>query len=162
MEGEPLALLAVGLLLLQAAWCDFRWLKVPNRIPFLIVGLFPLSVALSGSDWHAAAIDHLAAGALVLAIGFGLFTLGKVGGADAKLMASVSVWLGMPMLPSGLAAVAVSGSVLSVALFSLRRTSLPAWFAERGLRLRALQPGLGAPYAVAIAAAFLWLECCSG
>jgi prepilin peptidase CpaA len=158
MEPEPVLMLVVGALLVNAAWSDFTRLRIPNRIPVLIAALFPVSLLLSDADWQSAAFDHLGAGALVLALGFGLFTEGKVGGGDAKLMASVSVWLGMPMLPAGLATAAVCGSVLSFAVFSLRRTRLPRWCARRGLASRALQPGRSTPYAVAIAAAFLWLQ----
>ena len=44
-------------------------------------------------DW-AAYGWHFAAGALVLAVTFGLFAMGGMGGGDAKLLAATALWMG--------------------------------------------------------------------
>ncbi|MDE3165971.1 MAG: prepilin peptidase, partial [Acidobacteriota bacterium] len=41
---------------------------------------------------------HFASGGLMLALGFGLFALGWIGGGDAKLAAATAIWLGFDEL----------------------------------------------------------------
>lgn len=88
---------ACGLLVAGAA-SDLRTRQVPNAIPLLLLALFAVYAAAgavrpAGSVWQ-----HLAIGAILLAAGFALYTTGRFGGADAKLIAVAGMWAG----PDGL------------------------------------------------------------
>jgi prepilin peptidase CpaA len=154
----PVPLVAAATAILLAAAClDVVTLTIPNRIPVLLGLLFIVAVPASGIGWWSFAHSHLLAGALVLVSGMALFAMGLVGGGDVKLLAAVSVGLGLPALASGLLAVSIAGMLLSLALIGLRRTGLSASLKARGWPLLALEPGKGVPYGVAIAAGFVWV-----
>ena len=63
---------------------------------------------------------HLAAGALVLVVCFGLFAAGWIGGGDAKLAAATALWFGFEQLLPYLAVAGVVGGVLTLAILMLR------------------------------------------
>jgi prepilin peptidase CpaA len=99
-------------------------------------------------------LSHLAAGSLLLIVGILLFSLGWVGGGDAKLLAAAALWLGFESLVPFLAYVAVFGGALAIAILAYRSfpataLPLPGWAA----RLHA--KGGAMPYGVAIAAGAL-------
>lgn len=147
----PEALLAPFLVLLAAAaLSDVATMEIPNWISLgLAVGYVP-AAALAGLDWTLISA-HLGFGAAAFAVCALLFSLGLMGGGDAKLIAAAAVWTGWAALPSFVLATAVAGGVLALAALAARcvaapSASLPA-FANR-----LLEPGQGVPYAVAIAA----------
>lgn len=89
----PIEWAACGLFV-AAAIGDLRDRRVPNAIPLLLVGLFAVyafagAIRPPGSLWH-----HLAIGAVLLAAGFALYSTGRFGGADAKLIAAAGLWAG--------------------------------------------------------------------
>jgi prepilin peptidase CpaA len=154
MSGPAILLGVMQLLLVVAAWTDFRSLRIPNGVTAAIVALFPFYAILSGMSIEAALLQHLSAGVAVLAVGILLFAAGKVGGGDVKLLAGVALWLGWADLAPGLLVIALVGSALCFALLGLRATPLPLWLELRGLHSVVLEKGKGAPYAIAIAAGF--------
>ena len=132
---EP-ALLSVCCVLFGAAIVSDlvgRW--IPDSIPLGLLLLFAL-YALTGS--HLASVwTHIAIGAVLLLVGFSLFSFGGLGGGDGKLMAVAGLWVG----PHDLTFFLIGLGLLSLclALFAL----LPF---DRTRRLRA-----NLPFAVAIA-----------
>ena len=151
---QLLVLAVFPALVVIAALRDATSYTIPNWISLAAAALFAPAALLAGVPLAAVGAGLLVgAGALVL--GMGLFALGWVGGGDAKLMAACGVWLGLSAFGPFLAATAVAGGALALALLYLRKlrdwtpARAPAW-----LR-RLLTPGESVPYGVAIAAGAL-------
>jgi prepilin peptidase CpaA len=128
--------------MLVSAVLDLRSRRLPNWLNLAVaLGFLPWAWA-SGLAWDALAI-HLAVGAVVLGVGFGLFAGHVIGGGDAKLGAAVALWIGLSFdLLRFFLIMALAGGVLAVLALG--------WQAATRRRLtRAL------PYGVAIGAAGL-------
>lgn len=108
------------LLLLVATICDFRTRKIPDWISIAIV---TIAVIASSADWLGIGLHWVAAGGVVgLMIGYALFRFAKLGGGDAKLIASLGMLLGPIGILILLFGMAVFGGVLSlVAMFRGQR-----------------------------------------
>lgn len=147
------------LLLIVASLLDFWKLELPDWLStlFAAIGfLFILDQAgLNQAGLNQAAI-HLAIGFAVWAGGVVLTMLGFWGGGDAKFMAATAVWIGWPGLIALVVCTAVAGGVwaifLLLARLTLRRMGA---ITAPGRWPRALLPGEGMPYAMAIATAAL-------
>ena len=139
-----------------SASSDLFTMTIPNRLCVaLVLGYFALAVAV-GLPLAAVAID-LSCGLVVLVLMFSLFSLGWIGGGDAKLAAATALWLGWALiLDYGLVASALGG-VLTLALLASRKTSLPAWAARLDWVARLHHPETGVPYGIALAVAGLVL-----
>lgn len=76
-----------------AAATDLFSMTVPNWISLLLVAGFAVLAPLVGIGWSEAGLHvALALGALILT--FAMFSLGWIGGGDAKLFAATCLWLG--------------------------------------------------------------------
>lgn len=136
-----------------AAATDLLTMTIPNRLSLGLCAAFLLVAPAAGLAWQDM-LTHLAAGALMLLVGIAMFSMGWVGGGDAKLLAAASLWLGFEPMVLFLGYVAIFGGVLAVAILAYRSVPagalpLPSW----ALRLHA--KGAGMPYGVAIAAGAL-------
>jgi len=141
-------------LLAGAAVSDVTRFVIPNWISLALVGLFALAVAV-----HPAAIDwprHLAAFGLVLVGLLVAYRFGVIGGGDLKLMAAVSLWVGLDALPQLLLLTALVGGAFALGLIVLRRLLMGLLVAQSALHQvmlpRLLLTGEAIPYGVAIAA----------
>jgi prepilin peptidase CpaA len=137
-------------LLAVAVISDVATLRIPNWISVLLVAAFVAAALLAAEpvDWFS----HLAAGIIVLLVGMALFAWGKLGGGDVKLLAAVSLWHGLPLLPALVLAIGIAGGILALACLALRRMDVGPLLEARGWRAASLARGMGIPYAVAIAA----------
>lgn len=137
-----------------AAASDLVTMTIPNWLCLTLVAAFGLCAASAGFGWSAAGW-HLAAGLLVLAICFGLFAAGWIGGGDAKLAAATALWLGFEQLLPYLVVASLFGGLLAVVLVKLRESPLPsvakgwAW----AQRLHGIEKGI--PYGLALGIAAL-------
>ena len=137
----------------MAASMDLLTMTIPNR----------LCLALAVAFFPAALLFHMplpeigfnaTCGFGVLCITFALFSLGWIGGGDAKLAAATALWLGWgAMLDYGLSS-AMFGGALTLLLLGARRLALPAW-ARSPWVMRLHDPKTGVPYGIALAAAGL-------
>lgn len=150
MDAGLLPLFVFLGLLLWAAACDVATMEIPNRISVLLAGLYPV-LALAFGAAPAAIGVHLAFGAAALAAAYVLFQLNVFGGGDAKVLAAAAVWTGPEAFAPFVLAVAVAGGVLAGGLLLARRLMRPREDRPAFLN-RLLDPSVGAPYAVAIAA----------
>ena len=152
MEIGVLALTALSGALAAAAIADLRGRIIPDAIPLGLVGAVAAVALVSGSG-RGDLSGHAATGLAVLALGFGLFSVGWLGGGDGKLAAAVALWLGPWATLDFLMLTAIFGGVLALAILAFRAVPLPAGL--RGARWARLlhAPGRGIPYGVAIAAA---------
>ncbi|MGH6866827.1 MAG: A24 family peptidase [Methyloceanibacter sp.] len=137
-----------------AAATDLLTMTVPNRIPVLLVAGFIVLAPAIGLGWTEIGLHvALALGALIVT--FALFSIGWIGGGDAKLFAATCLWLGPEaMLVYSLYA-AIIGGVLTLALLSWRAMPLPAPLFSQNWLARLHNPEEGVPYGIALAAAGL-------
>jgi prepilin peptidase CpaA len=138
-----------------AAATDLLTMTIPNRLTLgLGVAFFALA-PLAGFGWQDI-LSHMGAGSAMLLVGILLFSLGWLGGGDAKLLAAASLWLGFDQLVVFLAYTAAFGGALALAILAYRGTPvgalpLPGWAARLHTK------GEGMPYGVAIAAGALFV-----
>lgn len=132
---------------------DLLTMTIPNRVSIVLIAGFVVAAPMAGMTLDAV-LNHVAAGALILAIGIVMFSRGWLGGGDAKLMASAALWVGMDMLLTYFAQVALFGGLLAILILLYRRLPFDAWkLPPWALTLHAKDKGI--PYGLAIAAAAL-------
>jgi prepilin peptidase CpaA len=148
---DVIRLLLFPALMAFAASSDLLTMTISNRLSLALAGgFFLLTIATSMS--LAAVGMHLAAGALVLAICFGFFSAGWIGGGDAKLFAGVALWLGWPACFAFLMVTALAGGGLALLLLNARSTWLKPYLAGAPPWLdRLTTTGQAVPYGAAIA-----------
>ena len=150
-----LALLVVfPALMAYAAASDIFTMTIPNRLSLALVVAF-VALALAGGLSLPAILAHLGAGALVLAVTFGMFAAGWIGGGDAKLAAATALWLGFETLLDYLVLSTIAGGALTLAIIQLRACNLPLFTMGWGWLCRLHDRGSGVPYGVALAGAAL-------
>ncbi len=136
--------------MLHAAISDTLSMTIANRVPVLLLATFALVAPLTGMDWTSYGW-HFAAGALVLAVTFGLFALGGMGGGDAKLLAATAVWMGLNFnLVSYLLTSAFIGGLLTVAILVYRKSPLAAYTGHSRFLRHFADESVGVPYGVAL------------
>ena len=151
MIAEFLVFAALPALLVAAAGWDIASYTIPNALQLALIGIFFIFAIVAGMGLTALAL-HLAAGALGLVIGFAFFSLGYVGGGDAKLFAAAALWFGLWDLPSFALYASVFGGLLTLGLLTFRKIPLPAMFGNQGWLLRLHDEKAGIPYGAALAA----------
>jgi prepilin peptidase CpaA len=149
--------IAVSGLLLIAAATDVTQLRIPNWISVAILVLFLVFAAISGLPPNEV-LSHVFAAFAVLAGGIILFSWGKLGGGDVKILSAVSLCVGWEGLFRFVLAVSLLGAVVTLAVIVLRTRFLAATIQSTGYRPAMLDTGAGAPYAIAIASGFILLQ----
>jgi prepilin peptidase CpaA len=143
-------LMTAPVLMVFAASYDLLTMTIPNRLSLLMLAMFVLCALLASFGWMETGL-HLSAGALVLAVGIGMFAAGWVGGGDVKFAAATAVWLGYAQLVEYLFVSALAGGVLTLAILALRRLPLPATMQSWTWLDRLHNPTNGVPYGIALA-----------
>ncbi|WEK57561.1 MAG: prepilin peptidase [Candidatus Brevundimonas phytovorans] len=151
MTELSLALLSVmPVLVVIAGLHDLITMKIPNWLSgLLILGFFPAALVLG----LPLSVVGLSVGLsfAALCVGAGMFALRWLGGGDAKLLAAVMLWLGLPGALPFLLFTAMAGGGLCLVLILARAylqvyaVNGPAWLG------RLLEPKGDVPYGVAIA-----------
>ena len=148
---HTLPLLVFPVLVIVAALRDATSYTIPNWIPLVLIGAFPIAALALGMPLAMIGVN-LAVGAVALVAGMGMFAAGWIGGGDAKLFAAAALWLGLAAGITYLGITGIAGGALAVGLLGLRSAyvrpfvpSGPAWFA------RLAKSGENVPYGVAIA-----------
>lgn len=147
--GFPAAVFV--LLIIVAGVGDALTRRIPHLLLIILaVSFFPLAYAY-GMSWPQVGLHALAGFAMLMAA-YILFSVGILGGGDAKLLAVVALWSGPSGAPEFLLMTAISGAFLALVIgiwslmgFEAEIRSLPG-----RLRLTWIRPSL--PYGVAIAA----------
>lgn len=153
---EIFVMVVLPALLVVAAVADLFTMTIPNRLVLAIAAAFLFAAPLAGLSL-AEIGGHVAAAAIVLAIGVALFIPGWIGGGDAKLAAAVALWLGLDQLLPWFVGFAIFGGALTLAMISYRKAPLPVAFAGVDWLNRLHDPKEGVPYGVALAAGTLAL-----
>jgi prepilin peptidase CpaA len=112
-------------------------------------GFFALAL-MTGMGFHDI-LSHLGAGALVLAVAFGCFAMGWVGGGDAKVAAAAALWFGFGYLLNYLLYASLFGGALTLLLLQFRQWPLPYPLAGQAWLLKLHAKESGIPYGIALA-----------
>ncbi len=142
------------ILMALSASMDLLTFTIPNRICVaLALGYVIFAILLGVPATHI--LLNLSCGLAILAITFGMFSFGLIGGGDAKLAAATAAWLGWAaILDYGLAA-ALFGGILTLILLGARTVPLPAVLGRIDWLARLHNVNAGVPYGIALAAAGL-------
>lgn len=109
-----LAIAAMLPLMALCAWYDLKSLRIPNWLVLCVLATF-LATGAWGLPFETF-LWRIAQGAVVLLVGFGLFSLGAVGGGDAKMAAALAPFVAPRDIGSVLMLYAVVSLVLLLAL----------------------------------------------
>jgi prepilin peptidase CpaA len=146
-------------LLVGAAIWDLMSYTIPNLLICALLAVFCAVLAVlmlsgAGFSWDDAGL-HLLAGFVALLAGMALFAAGYIGGGDAKLFATASLWLGWNTLFEYTILATLLGGVLTLGFLAFRRIPLPSFLARQAWVARVADPREGIPYGVALSAAAL-------
>src|SRR6201995_2404653 len=117
-------LLLFPALMAFAAASDLFTMTIPNRVSLALAAGFVVLAVLSGMGLHDV-LTHLGAGAIVLVVAFGCFTMGWIGGGDAKIAAAAALWFGFGHLMNYLVYASLFGGALTLLLLQFRKWPLP-------------------------------------
>lgn len=137
-------------LVIVAALRDTTTMTIPNWLCALGAVLFAPVIMAAGVS-PATAGAALLVGLAALAAGIAMFSVGWIGGGDAKLFAVCGLWLGWNEAIPFVVWTAIAGGGLAVALLGLRKLAAawpqggPNWWN------RLMTPGGDVPYGIAIA-----------
>jgi prepilin peptidase CpaA len=142
------------ILMALSASMDLLTFTIPNRICVALALGYVVFAILLGIP-VVDILHNLSCALAILAITFGMFSLGLIGGGDAKLAAATAAWLGWAaILDYGLAA-ALFGGLLTLILLGARMVPLPAVLGRVDWLARLHNVNAGVPYGIALAAAGL-------
>lgn len=148
------ALFIFPALMAFAAFSDLFTMRITNRLVLLVLAGFVLVALMAGLNWSTLGL-HLATGLGVLVFAFFLFSMGWIGGGDAKLAAVTALWLGPGLVAPYLLNSAILGGGLTLAILFSRRMPLPAQLYKVDWIARLHHHKTGIPYGIALAAGAL-------
>src|ERR1700752_4102310 len=142
-------LLLFPALMAFAAASDLFTMTISNRVSLALAAGFLVLAVASGMGLHDMLL-HIGAGAAVLAVAFGCFAMGWVGGGDAKVAAAAALWFGFAHLMNYLLYASLFGGVLTLLLLQFRQWPLPVSFAGQPWLTRLHDKKTGIPYGIAL------------
>lgn len=146
-----LAAFLFPLLMMVAATDDVLSGRISNRLTLLIaLSFFPMAWA-AGMPWGTVGL-HAGVGLGLLVAGFAAFSLGLLGGGDAKLLGAAGLWFGLTGLAQFLTMTVLAGGLLALAVMAWSLVTFDAELRDSRLlrRIGWLKPSV--PYGYAIAA----------
>ena len=151
-----------------AAASDLLTMTISNRLTLGLGAAFLLAAPFSGMDLTTFGL-HLAIAGAVLAIAFGCFAMGWVGGGDAKLATVIALWFGPDATVAFLLYASLFGGALTFGILMFRRRMWPAFIVGQPWLHRLHDQKAGVPYGIALAAAALlvyphtiWMQMAAG
>jgi prepilin peptidase CpaA len=145
---------AFPLAMAYAAASDLLTMTISNRLTVALVAGFVVLAPFTGMGWYAFAM-HWVAAVVVLAVMFFCFSMGWVGGGDAKLAAVIALWVGLSGTLEFALLASLLGGLLTVLLMAFRRSVVPVFIIRQPWVQRLHDSGRGVPYGIALAAAAL-------
>jgi prepilin peptidase CpaA len=154
MIADAVRLILFPAMMAFAACSDLLTMTISNRVALILVaGFFVL--AFAGEMAAIAVLWHVGAACIVLAVAFGFFSRGWIGGGDAKLAAATTLWFGFDHLLPYLLYASLFGGALTLVLIQFRMAPLPELMARQNWMQRLHREDGGVPYGIALAAAAL-------
>ena len=153
---DAIRLLLFPALIAFAASSDLLTMTISNRISLALAAGFVALALFAGTPFTIIGL-HFGAALIVLAIGFGCFAMGWIGGGDAKLAAAIALWFGFDYLMEFLVWASLFGGVLTLLIIQFRTLPLPMFMARQEWIARLHEKGAGVPYGIALAAAALFV-----
>jgi prepilin peptidase CpaA len=152
---EALIFVVFPFCMVFAAVSDMMSMTIANRVSLLLVATFALAAPMTGMEWSQFGL-HFAAAFLVLAVTFGLFAIGAMGGGDAKLLAATALWMGFGIeLLQYVVYGGVLGGLLTLMILRFRSSPIAVVTATNPLLRHFADRDAGIPYGVALGAAGL-------
>ena len=148
------AMLVFPMLMAYAACSDLLTMRISNRLVLLLLGGFLVLAFVAGLPIETIGM-HFVSAAIVLAVSFGFFSLGWIGGGDAKLIAATTLWFGFEGMLQYLVYASLLGGALTLSLLAVRRWPLPLQLKQFVWIDRLHDGQTGVPYGIALAAAGL-------
>lgn len=137
-----------------AAITDLTTMTIRNRLVLVLIAGFIVLAPLAGFTLYDMALNLGLAGA-VFVVGFTLFSMGWIGGGDAKLAAATVLWLGPAGVLAYLVYTGLIGGILALAIVAFRQVELPAGWRSAAWLQQLHAPHTGVPYGAAMAPAAL-------
>jgi prepilin peptidase CpaA len=144
------------ILMAYAAASDLLTMTIPNKLSLILIVSFFIYAFAAGLSWPVMGM-HAAAFASVLAVTFFMFSMGWIGGGDAKLASSIALWFGFEHLMEYFFIAAIGGGALTLAILFLRGQHLPRFVLGWQWLTRLHDKNNGVPYGIALAGAALLL-----
>jgi prepilin peptidase CpaA len=134
----------------HAAVSDLLSMTIANRVSAVLIVSFLVLAPLCGMEWSVIGI-HFATAACILAVTFVLFSLGTMGGGDAKLLAATSLWFGFGIpLVEYLATAAILGGILTFGVLMFRGSALAVYGGQIDFLRKIGSKDAGVPYGIAL------------
>jgi prepilin peptidase CpaA len=143
-------LLLFPALMAFAAASDLLTMTIPNLVSLALAGGFLVLACGSGMGLTDILV-HVGAGSTVLAVAFGCFAMGWIGGGDAKVAAAAALWFGFADLMNYLIWASLFGGALTLLLIQFRQWPLPSALTGQVWLLRLHAKDSGIPYGIALA-----------
>ena len=148
--AEAIILVVFPFCMAFAAISDLLSMTIANRVSVILIGAFAVAAPLAGMDWSVYGMHFLAAG-LVLAVSFGLFAIGGMGGGDAKLLTATALWMGFGIhLVEYLVVSSFFGGILTLLILAYRRSPIAVFAGRVGFLRRIADDKAGIPYGIAL------------
>ncbi len=128
---------------------DVATMTISNRLVLALTASFALLAPAAGLGVTAIFSSILIASG-VLVCTFALFSLGWIGGGDAKLLPLAVLWLGSDLALDFMLYTALIGAAVTLALLQFRRLPLPILLKRKAWSARLHAPETGVPYGAAM------------
>lgn len=152
--ATPAATVIFAFAMVYAGVMDLTTMRIRNGLVIALLAIYVALAPLAGFTVEEIAWSAAVAAAL-LVVCFVFFTLGWMGGGDAKLLAVTALWLGFDHAPAFLVYTALLGGALTLAILQIRLVGLPAFLGNMPWITRLQADRAGIPYGVAITLAAL-------
>lgn len=143
-ENEFLVACTFLPVLLATALTDLRYMKIPNYLSFIGLGLFLLAVPFLGLE---AALIRSSVCAVAFLMCFGLFAIGWLGGGDAKILPVTLLFVPLSILPVYLISFALCMLVGMICIWGVRQR-----YAHENAIWVSMKPNALFPMGISIAA----------
>jgi len=135
---------------------DVATMTISNRLVVALLASFVVLAPAAGMEIATISSSIFVASG-VLACTFVLFSLGWIGGGDAKLLPVAVLWVGPELSLQFVLYASVIGAALTLALLQFRKMPLPVVLEKNAWSKRLHAPETGIPYGAAMAPAALLL-----
>jgi len=156
-QTAGLAVLAIfPICMIFATFYDIFTMTIPNKIVLVLLAGFIVLAPIAGMSLETA-LWHAGLAFAILVVGFALFSMGVMGGGDAKLLAVSALWLGMEQTIVYLLIASLLGGLLTLIIMRGRRMLLPQSLLNVTWITRLHDEKQGVPYGAALGPAALYV-----